>query len=170
VSTESQTSGKTARKGISRRTVVTGTAWAVPAIVVAGPAPHAAATPIPPITIGNTACKIPGNSGTIRNGIAFQLFINNPNNVPVTITFTQLTRDGEVAPTLFPTSVVVPANSTNYQVILEAGPYSNSANAVIVLSYSYVDPSTGQTVNASTPPTTVNILPVQGAQCPFNIP
>jgi hypothetical protein len=170
VTSDISATGKTAKRGVSRRGVVVGTAWAVPAIVVAGPAPRAAATPIPPITIGSTACKIPGNSGMIRNGIAFQLFINNPNNVPVTITFTNLTRDGDPAPSIFPTSAVIPANSTNYQLILEAGPYSNSANAVIVLSYSYVDPSTGQTVNASTPPTTVNIVPVQGAQCPFNIP
>ena len=92
------------------------------------------------------------------------------NPVPVTITFLSVTRDGDVAPNIFPASAVIPANASNYSLILEAGPYSDSSNAVIVVTYSYVDPGTGETIQQSTAPTTVNIVPVQGAQCPFNIP
>ena len=52
------------KPGISRRTLVKGTAWAVPAVAVASAAP-AMAQSLPPIVIdwGNTgACKIPGDS------------------------------------------------------------------------------------------------------------
>lgn len=158
------------KKGLSRRTVVTGTAWAVPAIIVAGPAPHAAATPIPPVMIGGTACKIPGNSGNVRNGIAFQLTITNPYNNPLVVTITSVTKTGDVAPAqIVPSSFTIPAHSTQ-TVVLEAGPFNNSANASITVTYSYVDQTTGKTVNGQAGPTTVNIVPAQGAQCPFIIP
>lgn len=158
------------RKGLSRRTVVAGTAWAVPAIVVAGPAPHAAATPIPPVTIGGTACKIPGNSGNVKNGVAFQLTITNPYNTPLVVNITSVTKAGDVAPAqIIPSSFTIPANSTR-TVVLEAGPYNNSANASVSVGYSYVDPTTGTTRTGTAGPTTVNIVPAQGAQCPFDIP
>ena len=158
------------KKGLSRRTVVTGTAWAVPAIVVAGPAPHAAATPIPPVTIGGTACKIPGNSGNVRNGVAFELTITNPYNTPLVVNITSVTKSGDVAPTqIVPASFTIPAKSTK-TVVLEAGPYNNSSNASITVGYSYLDPTTNTTRTGTAGPTTVNIVPVQGAQCPFVIP
>ena len=49
------------RKGVSRRTLVKGAAWAVPAvpIIVAAPA-HAASPECIQITLGNKACKWPG--------------------------------------------------------------------------------------------------------------
>ncbi|WP_150132607.1 hypothetical protein [Intrasporangium calvum] len=49
------------RKGVSRRTLVKGAAWAVPAvpIIVAAPA-HAASPECIQITLGNNACKWPG--------------------------------------------------------------------------------------------------------------
>jgi len=157
------------KKGLSRRTVVAGTAWAVPAIVVAGPAPHAAATPIPPVTIGGTACKIPGNSGNVRNGVAFELTITNPYNTPLVVTITSVTKTGDVAPTqIIPTSFTIPKKSTA-TVIVEAGPFDNSANASFTVGYSYVDPTTGTTRTGTAGPTTVNIVPVMGA-CPFVIP
>jgi hypothetical protein len=51
--------------GISRRTVLKGAAWSVPAIMVATQLPAFAQTGTPDITIDfgrSTACKIPGNS------------------------------------------------------------------------------------------------------------
>ncbi|GAA6524420.1 hypothetical protein [Intrasporangium sp. DVR] len=49
------------RKGVSRRTLVKGAAWAVPAvpIIVAAPA-HAASPECIQITLGQSACKWPG--------------------------------------------------------------------------------------------------------------
>jgi len=155
-------------KGISRRSVVVGTAWAVPAIVVAGPAPHASATPIPPVTIGGTACKLPGNSSKfVKNGVAFQLTITNPYKTPLTVTITSVTKSGDVAPTqIIPTSFIIDPGT--HTVVLSAGPYNNSANAQVSVGYSYTDPTTGNLLTGTAGPTTVNIVPIQGS-CPFSL-
>ena len=152
------------KKGLSRRTVVTGTAWAVPAIVVAGPAPHAAATPLPPVTIGGTACKYPGNSGQFRDGIRFLLTITNPNKTDVVLTVDSLTlADGEKAPNISPTTITVTPGTNKYVVI--GYPFTNSANTQVTVKYSYTDPATGKVVNGTAGPTTVNLTPAQN--CPF---
>ncbi|HET8988850.1 MAG TPA: hypothetical protein VFN43_10095 [Humibacillus sp.] len=48
------------KNGVSRRTLVAGTVWTVPAIVAASAAPVMAASPIVTIGVG-LACKHPGN-------------------------------------------------------------------------------------------------------------
>ncbi len=60
---DAETSGKTT-KGISRRTLVAGTAWAVPVVAVASAAPAFAQSPcsLNVTFITNSACKWPGNS------------------------------------------------------------------------------------------------------------
>ena len=50
------------RAGVSRRTVVAGAAWAVPAVLVASAVPAMAASGPPPTLVLKKACKIPGNS------------------------------------------------------------------------------------------------------------
>ena len=60
----------------SRRSVVKGAAWAVPAVVVAGAAPTVAAS-AGLLTLNGNACKLPGNSQSIFKGYVFELIANN---------------------------------------------------------------------------------------------
>ena len=60
----------------SRRSVVKGAAWAVPAVVVAGAAPTVAAS-AGFLTFSGNACKLPGNSQSVFKGYVFELFANN---------------------------------------------------------------------------------------------
>lgn len=68
----------------SRRSVVKGAAWAVPAVVVAGAAPTVAASE-GPLTFKGGACKLPGNSSDIFKSYVFELrATNTPGPNPVT--------------------------------------------------------------------------------------
>jgi hypothetical protein len=60
----------------SRRSVVKGAAWAVPAVVVAAAAPTVAAS-AGFLTFSGSACKLPGNSQDTFKGYVFELFANN---------------------------------------------------------------------------------------------
>ncbi|KRF43276.1 hypothetical protein ASH01_15875 [Terrabacter sp. Soil811] len=68
----------------SRRSVVKGAAWAVPAVVVAGAAPTVAASS-GPLAFTGGACKLPGNSTDILKGYVFELTaVNSPGPQPTT--------------------------------------------------------------------------------------
>lgn len=69
----------TRRAGVSRRSVVKGAAWAVPAVAVASAAPAMAASK-GPISFTGKACKLPGNSGDVYKGYVFELISNNEKN------------------------------------------------------------------------------------------
>jgi hypothetical protein len=60
----------------SRRSVVKGAAWAVPAVVVAAAAPTVAAS-AGFLTFSGSACKLPGNSQDTFKGYVFELYANN---------------------------------------------------------------------------------------------
>ncbi|MGW5242053.1 hypothetical protein ACWEOW_24240 [Monashia sp. NPDC004114] len=60
----------------SRRSVVKGAAWAVPAVVVAGAAPTVAASN-GPLEFTGGACKLPGNATDVLKGYVFELTANN---------------------------------------------------------------------------------------------
>lgn len=60
----------------SRRSVVKGAAWAVPAVVVAGAAPTVAASE-GPLRFTGAACKLPGNANDIFKGYVFELIATN---------------------------------------------------------------------------------------------
>ena len=150
------------KKGLSRRTVVAGTAWAVPAIVVAGPAPHAAATPLPPVTIGATAEKCPGEGqgNPYPKGIRFHLFITNPNKTNVTVTIDSLTTTkGGAAPNIAGGTITATPGTHEYIVI--GYPFDDSGNTSVTVKYHYTDPTTGKRVDGTAGPTTVNLNPVQ---------
>lgn len=66
----------------SRRSVVKGAAWAVPAVVVAGAAPTVAAS-AGPLSFSGAACKLPGASSSIFKGYVFELVaVNQPGPGP----------------------------------------------------------------------------------------
>lgn len=68
----------------SRRSVVKGAAWAVPAVVVAGAAPTVAAS-AGPLSFSGGACKLPGNANDIFKGYVFELIaVNSPGPGPTT--------------------------------------------------------------------------------------
>jgi hypothetical protein len=77
------------KPGVSRRTVVKGTAWAVPAVVVASAAPAMAASPCITADFDSTSCKQPG---TGQNNFGFKLLIcfTNTCTSPATITVTRI--------------------------------------------------------------------------------
>ena len=83
------------RPGISRRTLVKGTAWAVPAVAVASAAPAMAASGTVTFNNLSSACKLPGGSCEGQTGVkkgyvvAMQVcntVTGNPGNVTVTFT------------------------------------------------------------------------------------
>ena len=75
------------KSGISRRTVVKGTAWAVPAVVVASAAPAMAASPCLTASFGGNSCKQPG-LGQNADGYALRICFTNNCASTVTITVT----------------------------------------------------------------------------------
>ena len=74
------------KSGISRRTVVKGTAWAVPAVVVASAAPAMAAGTSQCLTasFGALSCKQPGQ-GQNDYGYRLQICFTNTCSVAATI-------------------------------------------------------------------------------------
>jgi hypothetical protein len=79
------------KQGISRRTVVKGTAWAVPAVVVATAAPAMAAGASQCITASFDAssCKQPG-TGQNNFGFKLKICFTNTCAAPVSITVTKI--------------------------------------------------------------------------------
>lgn len=114
----------------TRRTVVKGAAWAVPAVAVAASTPASAASPEPPEIDFDLSqiCKFPGkSSGDLcydKGNVAFLVFDNTANATDYTICeVTAMSNDGEALfivgisdPAVdcgsFASSIVIPAEST----------------------------------------------------------
>jgi len=151
------------KKGISRRTVVAGTAWAVPAIVVASAAPAMAVSG--PVVLSGTACKGPGQSGGFAFAYYFQVTLTNNTNSSQTYTFNSITINGSQPPltSITPSSVTVAPQTVTVVTLLAQGS-TNSANGTAVLAYMIgVVPGTTQATIADFPP-------IQGAQCQLTYP
>jgi hypothetical protein len=87
------------KSGISRRTVVKGATWSVPAIVVAGAAPAAAVSGSLVDFTGN-ACKLPGSSTPNKKSYRFDMTSTNPTGGAygdVIVVVTSFTFNGESA-------------------------------------------------------------------------
>jgi hypothetical protein len=114
VANEAETTTRTTR-GVSRRTVVRGSAWAVPAVVVATAAPAMAASPSECITatFGGNSCKQPGE-GTNAKGYRLQICFSNICNVPAVILVRTVRGNTGGSPTQnVNQTVTVPANAGN---------------------------------------------------------
>ena len=70
-----------ASQGISRRRVVAGAAWSVPAITLVNAAPAVAASR-GPLAFTGRACKLPGFSSDTYKGYVFELVSDNPLGPP----------------------------------------------------------------------------------------
>ncbi|EWT03686.1 hypothetical protein N865_08985 [Intrasporangium oryzae NRRL B-24470] len=130
------------KNGVSRRTVVAGAAWTVPAIVVASAAPAMAATPIVTIGVG-LACKHPGNPKHYH----FNLTVKNNGGTTTTVTITSIvlipTSGQNVTFSTLPAPFDVAAHSS-VCVVVDSDLTANSANGTLKVGYDYTD-SNGQT-------------------------
>ena len=139
----------------SRRTVVKGAAWAVPAVVVAGAAPTVAASvpPVFPDLPSATACKLPGNSIATRYGCwnkGYVLFVNfvNTFNTPVSVTVTGLDVSGVPDMTLIATTLTstcstpttcinIPANGLVQVAVFGNGSTDSANNVTVNVEYTF---------------------------------
>ncbi|WP_020145219.1 hypothetical protein [Terracoccus sp. 273MFTsu3.1] len=82
----------------TRRTVVKGAAWTMPAVLVAAPAPVVAAS-VAPLTFTGSACKLPGGSSDTYKGYVFELVATSAGGSDNTVTvITGVTVDGVPEP------------------------------------------------------------------------
>lgn len=139
--------------GISRRTVVKGVAWSVPAIVVGTAAPAMAASPPVFVDVFGQFCKHPGNStGPCPFRTHLTLLWDNTSALPMTVTITSVVINGvtytggEILPS---GAFVVPANADDFVYSLVVGPTPNSANAVVTVNYDYTDGTVAGTGSGS---------------------
>jgi len=159
------------RSGISRRTVAKAAAWSVPAIALAVSTPAYAASP-GIITLTGNGCKLPGNSNDAFKGNAFEAVIENSFNVPITITITDVTLNGQDLGdavvidlntcTVLGSSFVIPANTTFNNVAIVTQNASNSSNGTLIVSYS-ISGGPGGTEQATG--SVDAVPPIQGASC-----
>jgi hypothetical protein len=159
------------RPGISRRTVAKAAAWSVPVVALAVSTPAYAASP-GIVTLTGGGCKLPGNSQGIYKGYAFTASISNTFNVPITITITGATLDGQDLGQVtvvnldtcanLTSTFVVPANSTfpNVAILTENAP--NSSNGALSVSYTITGGPGGSENAVGTVP---SVNPIQGASC-----
>ncbi|GAB2898636.1 hypothetical protein [Neomicrococcus lactis] len=100
-------------RGVSRRSITKGVAWAAPVVAVATAAPFAAAShhePPPPVSVAGKSCKTGGNSGTITKGFYGQFSVTNNTGASLTYTITSFLSAAQVL-----TNVqVMPITSTDW--------------------------------------------------------
>lgn len=139
-------------KGITRRTIVKGAAWAVPVIAIAAPVPAFAGASQGTIELTGEACKLPGNSSSPfdTNGAVYIMKVSNTTNAASTITITGVTRTGSsnaavttsvvrlsgtgTCCTLLGTTFTINANSTDYFALVTGG-WDNSSNGQLTVNY-----------------------------------
>ena len=169
-----------APKNISRRRVVAGAAWSVPAVMVASAAPAMAASQGPLSFTGN-ACKLPGNANDIFKGYVFELTAFNAtgpnpttavtvitnvriNNVPVTgfqvyqasgqtCTCGGCTPTGSTSCNTFCT----PDGATQ-RILIYTNTQQNSANTSFTLDYQRYECSTCTAIDATPVPISSGLL------------
>lgn len=139
-------------KGISRRTIVKGAAWAVPAIAIAAPVPAFAGASQGTIELTGGACKLPGNSSFPynTNGAVYLMRVTNTTNSSSTITITEVERSGSINTnvvfsvvrltgagtccTQLGNTFTVNANSSDLFALVTGG-WDNSSNGMLTVHY-----------------------------------
>ncbi|MEW1954426.1 hypothetical protein [Terrabacter sp. NPDC080008] len=180
-----------ASDGPTRRTVVKGAAWAMPAVVVAAPAPTVAAS-TGALHFSGAACKLPGSATDAYKGYVFELIASSSGNPTNTVTvITGVTVNGVPEPK-FALSVrsgsctcstcgnapsnhqfCTPSGTNTQRVLLytAGGASGSSANAELCITYMRygcdctplpgVQPATFCSGSRATPPMTGN----KGGSC-----
>lgn len=161
-------------RGVSRRTVAKGVAWAVPAITLATAVPAAAGASQGVISFSGAGCKIPGGSAPgVFKGYVFRMTASNTTSAAVTVTITSATLDGT---SLGEVTVIdlngcqklgnpftIPAN-TNYQnLALLTRDAPNSQNGALVVTYTVSGSAGSETAYA----TAGSLPPIQGGCAVF---
>jgi hypothetical protein len=127
------------KSGVSRRTVVKGAAWTVPAIAVAAAAPAIAATPLVTFAVG-LACKHPGNPKHYH----FNLDVTNNGSVTTTVTITSAVFDPSAAsdPTVTITNLPDPFTIGAHDtvcIVVDSDLTQASSNGTLIVSYDFTD-------------------------------
>jgi len=150
--------------GISRRTVVKGAAWAVPAIAVAGAVPAMAASVLPCLafTLGGASCKWPGSGESWSYDISVEICNTCP--TPITVRITQITSNSGAILTpceagYLGTDIVVPGNQC-VTTPAQAFTSTNSANFI-----SFWGSVNGGAVMQLTPQTGNDAIPSPTQDC-----
>ncbi len=136
--------------GVSRRTVMKGAAWSVPAVVVASAAP-AFASSQGIFQLDGKGCKLPGNSNDTYKGYAFGITATNPFNVPIIVSVTSLLFNGEdlgdvvivqtdpsnaaVCSSDGVNTLIIPANTTLTDLVVLTENAASSANGTLTVTY-----------------------------------
>ena len=157
------------RNGISRRSLVKGAAWALPAVAIATAAPAfaiSAGPVLPSIDLG-LACK-QGNGpacGPQKFSYAFPITLKNTTSSPVEFQITSFKKDGTErgvwgivtsrtscaqAPLTAPrcaaatakNAVTIPANTSSMTLWVISNDTGNNSNSSLALSWRIVDPTT----------------------------
>ena len=157
----------------SRRSVVKGAAWAVPAVVVAGAAPTVAAS-AGFLTLTGNACKLPGESQSTFKGYVFEAVSNNvtgpqPRDAIVEITSINVAGSEDLGaykvvlpggaqscscscPSLEPSHIYCsPDGVLNQRVLIftSANVTGNSANSTVTITYRIYDCNGGSACPAT---------------------
>ena len=120
--------------GVSRRTVTTAMAWAVPAVAIATAVPAYAGASRDFVSFTGQACKDPG--GGTNKFYYFQVEITNSTGSQLDVVFTgvEVNENPGNAATITPGNVSV-APHQMCTVTLRFGTFPNSANGEAILSY-----------------------------------
>ena len=155
----------------SRRSVVKGAAWAVPAIAVASAAPTVAASE-GPLSFTGGACKLPGNANDIFKGYVFELSAVNvlgPNPTTAVTVITNVRINGKLVTgfQVYQASgqtcscgTCTPAGSTScntfctpdgatQRILIYTNTQQNSANSEMTLDYQRYECSTCTAIDSS---------------------
>lgn len=127
---------------LSRRTLATGAAWALPVIATAAAAPSVSASPLVDI-VTQSACKYPGNSdANCKKYYHFNVLVWNYTSVPLTVTVDSITEDTSnplsVAPnSTFTNPITLNPGSTSLSIILSGSNNSSNLPATITIQYHF---------------------------------
>jgi len=131
-------------RGISRRTVAIGAAWAVPVIALATASPAFAASG-GVLNFTGTGCKLPGNANPTYKGYIFRMSATNTTNVDVSVNITSAVLNGTDLGAITVVNLAscstlgnpftLPANTSLSSLALLTADATSSQNGTLVVSY-----------------------------------
>lgn len=133
--TDKQTS---APRGVSRRAVAKGVAWATPVVAVAAVAPAASASPLPPLALTGRGCKKP--AGSKGSDYYFELKLDQTTTLPSSVAFTftwsqsgTMSHIGQQPGSFTQNTVNIPAGTDT--IVLKFRDTDQAANGTLAITY-----------------------------------